>query len=191
MAIAGSRTLRGRSRERERLDRALRSLREGQYRVLVLGGGVVVGKTAMLKYIGGQASDCHVARFAGVETETELSFAALHRLCGRSRTVRRGPIVAAAAAAGRVRVGDGKHPGPVGRGLAVLSLLAGALPSGTGVPGRRRLGITAHRRKREGGMHTHGSVCTSKQGNGAPRDRWPAPFQHSRVTKTPLDDIKE
>ncbi len=40
-----------------------------------------VGKTVLLDYLAGQASGCLVARAAGVQSEMELAFAALHQLC--------------------------------------------------------------------------------------------------------------
>jgi hypothetical protein len=39
-----------------------------------------VGKTALLKYLAGRASDCRVAAAAGVQSEMELAFAGLHQL---------------------------------------------------------------------------------------------------------------
>ena len=40
-----------------------------------------VGKTVLLDYLAGRASGCRVARAAGVQSEMELAFAALHQLC--------------------------------------------------------------------------------------------------------------
>ena len=40
-----------------------------------------MGKTALLEYLGGQASGCRVARAGGVQSEMELAFAVLHQLC--------------------------------------------------------------------------------------------------------------
>ncbi len=40
-----------------------------------------VGKTALLEYLAWQASDCRVAGIAGVQSEMEIAFAALHQLC--------------------------------------------------------------------------------------------------------------
>jgi len=40
-----------------------------------------MGKTALLDYLAGRASECRVARAAGVQSEMELAFAGLHQLC--------------------------------------------------------------------------------------------------------------
>src|SRR5215470_1750475 len=56
----------------------------GESRALVVSGDPGVGKTALLGYLAGQASDsgCRVARATGVQSEMELAFAGLHQLCG-------------------------------------------------------------------------------------------------------------
>src|SRR5207244_10797548 len=50
-------------------------------RALVVHGEPVVGKTALLEYLAGQASGCRVAHAGGVQSEMELAFAVLHQLC--------------------------------------------------------------------------------------------------------------
>ena len=40
-----------------------------------------MGKTALLEYLSGRAETCRVLRVAGVQSEMELAFAALHQLC--------------------------------------------------------------------------------------------------------------
>jgi DNA-binding CsgD family transcriptional regulator len=67
--------------ERRLLDAVLRDVRGGQSRVLVLHGDPGVGKSALLQYAAAQASGCRVVRAAGVESEMELAYAALHQLC--------------------------------------------------------------------------------------------------------------
>ena len=47
----------------------------------MIRGEAGIGKTALMHYCAGQASGCHVAEIAGVESEVELPFAALHQLC--------------------------------------------------------------------------------------------------------------
>src|SRR5690349_14756950 len=74
-------TFRGRAGERERLDRLLARAREGESAVLVIRGEAGVGKTALLRYAAGQASDFRIAEVTGVESEMELAYAALHQLC--------------------------------------------------------------------------------------------------------------
>jgi predicted ATPase len=81
MTAPGTPALRGRERERQVLDTALDSVRDGQSAVLVIRGGAGVGKTALLRYSARQASGCRVVRIGGAESESELAFAALHQLC--------------------------------------------------------------------------------------------------------------
>jgi DNA-binding CsgD family transcriptional regulator len=71
----------GRRGECTSLERLLVAVRAGQSRALVLRGEAGVGKTALLEYLVEQASDCLVARAAGVQSEMELAFAGLHQLC--------------------------------------------------------------------------------------------------------------
>ena len=72
---------RGRTSEREALDRLLENVRSGQSAVLVVRGEAGVGKTALLRYAARQASGFRLAQIAGVESEMELPFAGLHQLC--------------------------------------------------------------------------------------------------------------
>ena len=81
-SVAGAMTdLRGRRVEREALDRLLADARAGHSRALVLRGEPGIGKTALLRYLAEQASGCQIVRAAGVESEMELPYAALHQLC--------------------------------------------------------------------------------------------------------------
>src|SRR5262245_29695960 len=81
MAARRPPVFRGRSAERELLDRLLENVRGGQSAVLVIRGEAGVGKTALLHYCARQASGFRVAQIAGVESEMELPFAGLHQLC--------------------------------------------------------------------------------------------------------------
>src|SRR5262245_32595300 len=72
---------RGRSEERARLDGLLADVRKGQSAVLVIRGEAGLGKTALLRYVAGQAADFRIARLAGIESEMELAYAGLHQLC--------------------------------------------------------------------------------------------------------------
>ena len=81
MAARRPPVLLGRATEREALDRLLENVRGGQSAVLVIRGEAGVGKTALLHHCARQASGFRVARLAGVESEMELPFAALHQLC--------------------------------------------------------------------------------------------------------------
>ncbi|HEX6460326.1 MAG TPA: AAA family ATPase [Thermoleophilaceae bacterium] len=74
-------TLLGRHRECGVLDGLLGNVRSGRSGALVVRGEAGIGKTALLEYAIGSASDLRVARAAGVESEMELPFAALHQLC--------------------------------------------------------------------------------------------------------------
>src|SRR6201996_9620507 len=71
----------GRREECSVLDRLLDGARAGRSAALVLEGEAGVGKTALLDYAIGSASDLRVLRAVGVESEMELAFAALHQLC--------------------------------------------------------------------------------------------------------------
>jgi DNA-binding CsgD family transcriptional regulator len=125
MAATRTPAFRGRARERHALDRVLDGVRGGESAVLVIRGEAGIGKTTLLRYCGRQASGCRLAQIAGVESEMELPFAALHQLCR--------PMLGHLAAlpepqqhALRVAFGLGTGPAPdrFVVGLAVLSLLA-------------------------------------------------------------------
>src|SRR3954464_3172381 len=75
--------LRGRRDERAVLDGLLDEARAGRSSVLVLRGEAGIGKTALLEHAIASASDVTLLRAVGVESEMELPFAALHRLCWR------------------------------------------------------------------------------------------------------------
>jgi tetratricopeptide (TPR) repeat protein len=117
--------LQGRSRERQEIDRALGCVRGGESAVLVIRGEAGMGKTALMRYCADQASDCQVAQIAGVESELELPFAALHQLCA-PLLKELPPLPEPQERALRVALGlaDGSIPGLFLVGLAVLSSLA-------------------------------------------------------------------
>ena len=77
----GAMELIDRDAERDTLDRFVAAIRAGQSQALVVSGEAGVGKTALLDYLAANASGCRVARTAGVQSEMELAFAALHQLC--------------------------------------------------------------------------------------------------------------
>src|ERR1700746_3365403 len=70
-----------RLQERAALSELLDAARAGRSGVLVMRGEPGIGKTALLEYAVESAAGLRVARVAGVESETELPFAALHQLC--------------------------------------------------------------------------------------------------------------
>jgi DNA-binding CsgD family transcriptional regulator len=67
--------------ERAALRELLDAARAGRSGVLVICGEPGIGKTALLEYAVESAAGLRLARVAGVESETELPFAALHQLC--------------------------------------------------------------------------------------------------------------
>jgi DNA-binding CsgD family transcriptional regulator len=73
--------LTGRRTERSVLDELVSAVRTGESRTLVLHGEAGVGKTALIEHLAGRVPGCRVARAAGIESEMELPFAALHQLC--------------------------------------------------------------------------------------------------------------
>ena len=129
-AVEGGRratTLLGRGSECSVLDRLLQAVRTGESRVLVVYGEPGVGKTALLDHLAGQASDCRVARAAGVQSEMELAFAGVHQLLApMPEWLERLPAPQRDA----LRTTFGMNPGPVPDpflvGLAVLSVLSEA-----------------------------------------------------------------
>src|SRR5262249_14151551 len=77
----GPEMLLDRHAERAVLDRLLDSARGGRSGVLVVRGEAGVGKTALLDYAVQSAAGMRIVRLAGVESEMELSFAALQQCC--------------------------------------------------------------------------------------------------------------
>jgi DNA-binding CsgD family transcriptional regulator len=117
--------LMGRRAECEALDRLLDEVRAGQSRVLVLRGEPGVGKTALLEYLVEQASGCHVARAAGVQSEMELAFAALHQVCAPMLDrLNRLPVPLCDALRSAFGISPRRPPDRFLVALAVLSLLS-------------------------------------------------------------------
>ena len=119
--------LHGRRLECERIDDLMASARAGDSGSLVLRGEAGIGKSALLAYAADLATGMRVLRGAGVENESELPFAGLHRIL---RPVRHlvDVLPPPQRAAAKSAFGDG----PVTPGdrwllsLAVLNLLAEA-----------------------------------------------------------------
>jgi DNA-binding CsgD family transcriptional regulator len=63
------------------LDRLASAVEAGQSKALVLRGEPGIGKTTLLDYLAAHAPGCRVERTAGIQSELELAFAALHQLC--------------------------------------------------------------------------------------------------------------
>ncbi|MFF1613835.1 AAA family ATPase [Amycolatopsis sp. NPDC058278] len=114
----------GRGEELAALDGVLAAARAGRSRVLLLRGEAGIGKTALLDYVAARATGCRVARTAGVESEQELPYAGLQRLCvpflGRLEHLP-APQLAALGTAFGLTAGD--PPDRFLVGLAVLTLL--------------------------------------------------------------------
>jgi len=121
----GAMELIDRDAERDTLDQFMAAVRAGDSRALVLSGEGGVGKTALLDYLAERASGCRVLRAAGVQSEMELPFAALHQLCSPMLNGLQGIPVPQRDA---VRTAFGMSAGPVPDrflvGLGVLSLLS-------------------------------------------------------------------
>jgi DNA-binding CsgD family transcriptional regulator len=125
--VGGIDTLRGRVRECALLDELLGAVRRGESRALVVRGEPGIGKTALLDYAVAAAPEFLVTRAAGVESETELAFAALQRVCAPilDRVVRLpGPQREALEVAFGLK--NGPPPDPFMIGLGVIELLSEA-----------------------------------------------------------------
>lgn len=72
--------LTGRHEELRALTSLLAGVRDGMSSALVLVGEAGIGKTSLLDHTAEIATDLRVVRTAGVESEAQLGFAALHRL---------------------------------------------------------------------------------------------------------------
>jgi DNA-binding CsgD family transcriptional regulator len=121
----GAMELVGRRAECGVLDRLIEAVRVGESRALVVSGEAGVGKTALLEYLVGQASGCRLARIAGVQSEMELPFAALHQLCVPMLDKLQGlPVPQRAALEVAFGTSSGSAPDRFLVGLAVLSLLS-------------------------------------------------------------------
>ncbi|GIJ60968.1 helix-turn-helix transcriptional regulator [Virgisporangium aurantiacum] len=119
--------LHGRLRERTVLDDLLAAARSGRSGALVLRGEAGIGKSALLAYAAGAAADLRVLRCAGIESESEFPFAAVHQVL-RPLTGLIDAIPARQAEA--LRAAFGAAPAAGGDrflvSLAVLSVLAEA-----------------------------------------------------------------
>jgi DNA-binding CsgD family transcriptional regulator/tetratricopeptide (TPR) repeat protein len=117
----------GREAECAGLDEVIVALRAGESRVLVLRGPPGVGKSALLDYAESAATGVRVLRVAGVESEMELEFAALHQLCSPLLDRRkRLPAPQRNALETVFGMREGPPPDHFLVGLAVLGLLSDA-----------------------------------------------------------------
>jgi len=119
----------GRGAECQALDRLIADVGTARGQALVLHGEAGVGKTALLGYLAGQASDAGalVLRTTGVPSESDLAFAGLHRLCEPMLGYcERLPAPQRRALHMALGVAEGPAPAPFLLGVAVLGLLAEA-----------------------------------------------------------------
>src|SRR5262245_35353444 len=115
----------GRDPERARLGALLDAARLSRSGVLVLRGEPGIGKTALLEDTRDRATDMHVLLARGVESESELPFAALHQLLRPSLDhIDRLPAPQAAALQGALGLGEGSGEERFLVFAATLSLLA-------------------------------------------------------------------
>src|ERR1043165_4531174 len=125
MVVGRVPSFRGRARERASLDGLLESVRESTSAVLVIRGEAGIGKTALMNYCARQASGCRVAQIAGVQSEFEMPFAALHQLCWPMLTALDAlPERQQQALQVAFGLASGSAPERFVVGLAVLGLLA-------------------------------------------------------------------
>jgi DNA-binding CsgD family transcriptional regulator len=115
----------GRANEQSVLDDLLDAARRGLSGALVVRGEPGIGKTALLDYAAESATDFHVLRVVGIESEMELGFAALDQLCrpvaGRFHRL---PDLQSAALGISLGRQSGASPDRFLVGLAVLTLLS-------------------------------------------------------------------
>lgn len=125
MAAYDHLVLYGRDSERAQIGALLEAARDSRSGVLVLRGEPGVGKTALLEDARERAADMHVLTARGVESESELPFAALHQLT-RPALEHLGDLPSPQAAALRGALGLGERTGEDRFlvSLALLSLLA-------------------------------------------------------------------
>ena len=111
------------------LGRIVDAVCAGESRALVVRGDPGVGKTVLLDYLAGRASDsgCRVTRATGVQSEMELAFAGLHQLCAPMLNgAEQLPVPQRDTLRTALGVADGPPPDRFLVGLAVLSLLSEA-----------------------------------------------------------------
>jgi DNA-binding CsgD family transcriptional regulator len=116
----------GRDAERAAIDELLAAARDGRPAVLTLAGEPGIGKTRLLEYAAAAAADLRVVWLAGVESEAQLAYGALHRLLRPFLDCVRGlPAPQRDALSVALGLSGGAPPDRYLTGLATLTLLAG------------------------------------------------------------------
>jgi predicted ATPase len=119
----------GRRAECETLDQIVEAIGAGESRALVIRGEAGIGKTALLEHLRerARASGCTVVELAGIQSEMELAYAALHQVCAPMLDrLSRLPEPQRDALATAFGLQSGSAPDQFLVGLAVLGLLAEA-----------------------------------------------------------------
>jgi hypothetical protein len=115
----------GRALEMAEIDRLLAAARADRSGAVTVVGDVGVGKTAILDYAATSAAGMRVLRITGVESESELPFAALHLLLRHALDrIDSLPEPQAAALRSALGMADAAPADPFLVGLAALTLLA-------------------------------------------------------------------
>ena len=127
VAAPPERQLAGRDAERARIDALLADALAGRSGALVIQGEAGVGKTALLRYAIERARGLTVLRAQGVESESQLPFAALSDLVRPVvHRIEAIPAPQAAAVQGALALGPPVERDPFSICAATLSLLAAA-----------------------------------------------------------------
>lgn len=117
----------GRERECAQVDELIAGARERRSQALVVRGEAGIGKSALLEYAARRADGLQILRTAGIETESQLPFAAVHSLLlpvlDRSAAIPDRQKTALLSAFG---LGPGTAEDRFLISLAVLSMLAAA-----------------------------------------------------------------
>lgn len=127
-AVRGRRReLLGRRKEQRVLDELLRDVRAGRSRALVLRGEAGSGKTALLDCLAGRGSRVHILRTSGVESESEITYSGVQKLCAPLLShLKRLPEPQRAALNIAFGLSDGAAPDLLVLGMATLGLFAEA-----------------------------------------------------------------
>jgi hypothetical protein len=121
----------GRQAERTAIDELLAATREGMSGALLLTGEPGIGKTRLLEHAAAAAADLRVLCLAGVESETQLGFGALHRLLRPFLDRVPGlPAPQRDALSAAFGLSCGEPPDRYLVGLATLTVLAGVAATG-------------------------------------------------------------